>query len=69
MAHALRLLDGLPTTNLRILTSLILAMATGVRVLVSWTAPPVEWLVFLAAMMGLDVVQFAAKRLTWRRSR
>jgi hypothetical protein len=62
-------LSELPSTNARIAVSLLLALATGVRVLASWEAPPTEWLVFLAAMMGLDVAQFAAKRATYRRRR
>lgn len=54
----------LATTNARIVVSLVLAFATGVRVLVVWTAPPWEWLAFLAAMMSLDVAQFGIKRKT-----
>lgn len=57
-------LGQVPTTNLRVVVSLVLAVATGVRVLVTWTAPPWEWLAFLGAMMSLDVAQFGAKRLT-----
>ena len=53
-----------PSTNARIVTSLLLTVATGVRVLASWTSPPWEWLIFLAAMMGLDVAQFGLKRFT-----
>lgn len=54
----------LATTNARIVVSLVLATATGVRVLIVWTAPPWEWLAFLAAMMSLDVAQFGIKRHT-----
>ena len=54
----------LATTNARIVVSLVLATATGVRVLWVWTAPPWEWLAFLAAMMSLDVAQFGIKRKT-----
>ena len=57
-------LSKLPSTNARIATSILLAIATGVRVIVSWTSPPWEWLLFLGAMMGLAVAQFAAKRMT-----
>lgn len=64
MDRALDLLGRLPTTNARIAVSLLLATATGIRVLVTWTEPPWEWLVFLGAMMGLDLAQYAAKRLT-----
>jgi hypothetical protein len=57
-------LGQVPTTNLRVIVSLVLAVATGVRVLIVWTAPPWEWLAFLGAMMSLDVAQFGTKRLT-----
>lgn len=57
-------LGRLPSTNARIFTSLVLAIATGIRVLYTWTAPPWEWLLFLGAMMGLDLAQFATKRVT-----
>ena len=53
-----------PSTNGRILLSLLLMLGTGIRVLVSWTAPPWEWLVFLGAALGIDVVQFGMKRAT-----
>lgn len=57
-------LARLPSTNARIVVSLILATATGVRVLITWTAPPWEWLLFLGTMMGLDLAQFSVKRRT-----
>jgi hypothetical protein len=57
-------LGRVPTTNLRVMVSLVLAIGTGVRVLIVWTAPPWEWLAFLGAMMSLDVAQFGTKRLT-----
>ena len=59
-------LAKLPTTNARIAATILLILATGVSVLVRWTAPPWEWLVFLGASAGLDVAQFASKRLTHR---
>ncbi|GIW89947.1 MAG: hypothetical protein KatS3mg109_1978 [Pirellulaceae bacterium] len=59
-------LAQLPTTNTRILVSLVLALATGARVVATGWEPPLSWLGFLLAMMGLDVAQFTAKRLTWR---
>lgn len=57
-------LARLPSTNARIFTSLLMFVATGVEVLYRWTAPPAEWLIFLGAMMGLDLAQFATKRVT-----
>ena len=60
----MQLIATLPTTNLRIAISLMLFFATGVRVLVTNEAPPWEWLLFLGAAMGVDVVQFGVKRAT-----
>ncbi|GIW90780.1 MAG: hypothetical protein KatS3mg109_1350 [Pirellulaceae bacterium] len=62
----MRWLSELPTTNTRIAVSLVLALATGGRVVATGWEPPIAWLGFLLAMMGLDVAQFTAKRLTWR---
>lgn len=61
------IVEKMPSTNTRIAVSLILALATGARVIVShdWT-PGYEWLGFLTLMMGLDVVQFTQKRKTQR---
>lgn len=56
-------LEKMPTTNARIAVSLVLAIATGVRVLFDWN-PPSDWLVFLTVWAGLDVLQFGAKRMT-----
>lgn len=54
----------MPSTNVRIVVTLVMAMATAVRVVVfSWT-PPVEWLGFLTLWAGLDVAQFGTKRST-----
>ncbi len=57
-------LAGLPTTNLRILATILLIVGTGVVTLIRWTAPPLEWLGFLALSAGLDVAQFHSKRIT-----
>lgn len=57
-------IEKMPSTNFRIFISLILATATGIVVLIRWTAPPWEWMVFLGGMMGLDVLQFKVKRET-----
>ena len=61
-----------PTTNLRLLSTLLLSIGTGIRywaasgVVDSWQ-PSWEWLAFLAAMAGIDVVQHNNKRKTsWR---
>lgn len=57
----------MPSTNVRIAVSLLLILATGIRVLVSWTAPPWEWLAFLGVLSGLDAAQFHGKRLTYQK--
>lgn len=54
----------LPTTNLRIVVSLVLAVATGIKVIGwNWDVPG-DWLTFLTVWAGLDVIQFAQKRAT-----
>lgn len=57
----------MPTTQTRIALSLVLIAGTGVRVLVSWTAPPWEWLAFLSVLSGLDAAQYASKRMTYQK--
>lgn len=59
-------LERFPTTNARVALSLVLALATGVRVVgMGWT-PPGEWLLFLTGWAGLDVAQFGIKRATYK---
>lgn len=55
----------IPTTNLRILVTLLLITGTAFRYWANggWE-PGVEWLAFLAAMSGMDVAQHYGKRLT-----
>lgn len=55
-----------PSTNGRIVLSLVMAAGTCVKVLVTGWEPTWEWLVFLTAWAGLDVVQFTQKRKTYR---
>lgn len=57
-------LGAVPTTNLRIVATIVLILATGVATIVRWTPPPLEWLTFLAISAGLDVAQFHSKRVT-----
>jgi len=57
-------ISTLPTTNLRILLTLVMALATSVRVVGSGWAPSWEWLAFLCVWAGLDVAQYTAKRIT-----
>lgn len=68
-------LAKLPSTNARIATTLFLALLTTLRYLSSGMAlgamqiaawqPSESWLIFLAAMSGLDLAQFYAKRKTY----
>jgi hypothetical protein len=54
----------LPTTNLRILLTLVMAAATAGRVMWTGLVPSWEWLAFLCIWAGLDITQYSAKRLT-----
>ncbi len=54
----------LPTTNLRISSSIIMALGTWVKVLATGWEPTVAWLGFLVAWAGIDAAQFTAKRMT-----
>lgn len=58
-------IGNLPTTNLRIVVTLLLVTGTAVRYWwgMSWE-PSVSWLAFLGAMSGIDAIQFTQKRLT-----
>lgn len=68
-------LSKLPSTNARIASTLFLALLTTLRYLSSGMAlgtlqiaawqPSESWLLFLAAMSGLDLAQFYAKRKTY----
>jgi sterol desaturase/sphingolipid hydroxylase (fatty acid hydroxylase superfamily) len=62
---ALDLIGRLPTTNARIAVTLLCMLATATVYLASrnWE-PSWEWLAFLVTMAGVDVAQFAAKRMT-----
>jgi len=62
------MIDEAPTTNLRIILTLMMAVGTAIRYWVaigsdSWSPSP-EWLIFLAGMSGLDVWQHYNKRKT-----
>lgn len=54
-----------PTTQIRILMTLILAAGTAIKY---WTVtewePSLEWLGFLATMAGIDTIQHIGKRAT-----
>lgn len=60
-------LQQLPTTNLRLLVTLVCMLLTTLRYVGSaaWV-PDSGWLCFLAVMSGLDVTQFGVKRATFR---
>ena len=59
------LVRNAPTTKIRILMTLGLALGTAIKYWASagWI-PAVEWLVFLTGMAGLDVMQHNNKRKT-----
>lgn len=59
-----KLIGEMPSTNVRIAVSMLMALATAVRVVgFSWE-PPIEWLGFLTVWAGLDVAQFGKNRTT-----
>ena len=58
-------LNEMPSTNLRIFVTIVLALATGARVVTSMWSPPDSWLMFLTAWAAIDVGQFWAKRATF----
>jgi len=57
----------LPTTNIRILVTLGMFIATGAKYLITsnWE-PSNEWLIFLCVMAGVDAVQHIGKRLSFK---
>lgn len=67
MVRAYVMLSEAPTTNIRILLTLALTSGTAIKY---WTTsggadqwqPSWEWLMFLAGMAGLDVLQYYNKR-------
>jgi len=59
-------LQTFPSTNGRIVLSLLMALGTCIKVLATDWAPPVEWLAFLTVWAGLDVMQFVQKRKTFK---
>lgn len=54
-----------PTTNMRIILTLGLALGTAIKYWATggWV-PAAEWLIFLTGMAGLDVLQHNNKRKT-----
>lgn len=60
-------LAKLPSTNARIAVTLVCVALTAVSYCIAWRSPDggwEAWLAFLAAMSGIDAVQFFAKRKT-----
>lgn len=57
-------LAKMPSTNVRIAATILLALGTGIRVVGFGWDPPLDWLGFLIVWAGLDVTQFSAKRAT-----
>ncbi len=64
IAKITRWVETVPTTNSRILITLMLAIATAIKYFASSTwEPSWEWLMFLIAWAGLDIAQKANARL------
>lgn len=60
-------LAKLPSTNARIALTLVCVLLTAISYCIAWEAPETgweAWLTFLAAMSGLDALQFGVKRKT-----
>jgi TRAP-type C4-dicarboxylate transport system permease small subunit len=60
-------LAKLPSTNARIAVTLLCVAVTAIAYCIAWDAPDggwEAWLAFLAAMSGLDALQFGVKRKT-----
>lgn len=55
-------LRQVPTTKVRVVVSVMLAVWTGYTVLYRQYSPPSEWYIFLAALGGLDTVQYTINK-------
>ena len=55
----------LTNTNVRIVSSIVMAFGTWIKVLVTGWEPSLVWLGFLIAWAGIDAAQFVAKRATY----
>lgn len=58
-------LADLPTTNARIGMTLFIFLGTAVKYWITDKAPDTQWLIFIAAMAGVDALQYGAKRATF----
>ena len=63
--HLFYLIGTLPTTNMRIIVTLYIAVRTSEHYMrnPSWV-PSIEWLGFILALAGVDVAQWTLKRKT-----
>ena len=58
-------LISIPTTNLRVIVTLIVFLGTGIKYWSETTwQPSIEWLGFLLSMSGVDALQYFGKRKT-----
>jgi hypothetical protein len=57
-------LGKVPTTQARVVVTILCVVATTVRYIIGGWVPNLDWLGFLAVMSGLDVTQYYAKRAT-----
>ena len=56
--------NSISTTNLKIYLTCVLAMGTGIFYWWTKVEPAEGWLLFLAGFAGIDVAQYATKRIT-----
>ena len=61
----LKVFNGISTTNLRIYFTIVLAMGTAIFYWITKIAPDGQWLMFIGAIAGIDVAQFASKRYSY----
>jgi hypothetical protein len=58
--------NSISSTNLRMYLTCVLALGTGVHYWFTNNIPASEWLFFIGSLSGIDVAQFATKRITHR---
>jgi len=56
--------NSISTTNLRIYVTLLVFIMTAIANLFTATPTDNNWLIFIAAMSGVDAAYFASKRFT-----
>ena len=73
MDRLLKWVERTPSTNLRLVVTIFLWFFTGMNVNIrfwthgSWESPPLDWIIALGIMLGLDTVQYLGKRKTHKK--